>query len=200
MAGDGWNHNTHYHRLLLAAVPLPCGRALDVGCGRGGFARHLATMATRVDALDRDRATIDAARRLSASVDNVRFIEDDFMTWTPEHRYDTVTMVATLHHLPFDAAVRKAASLLNPSGVLIALGLDRPPSRGHQLAQAAVAVPVSHWYGSIRGYSDVGAPIREPEMTFAEIRDAAAPLLPGAVLRRHLLWRYSIVWRKPESE
>ena len=45
---DGWNHNTHYHVRLLQAVPCPCGRALDVGCRLGGFARRLASR-RRVD-------------------------------------------------------------------------------------------------------------------------------------------------------
>ncbi len=30
-----------------------------------------------------------------------------------------------------------------------------------------------------------------------EVREVCRAVLPGAVVRRHLLWRYSIVWRKP---
>ena len=43
-----WNHNIHYHRLILQAVPPGCQRVLDVGCGEGarlfenvGKSRHL---------------------------------------------------------------------------------------------------------------------------------------------------------------
>jgi hypothetical protein len=36
-----------------------------------------------------------------------------------------------------------------------------------------------------------------PPMTFPEMRAIAARVLPGARLRRHLLWRYSITWTKP---
>lgn len=32
-------------------------------------------------------------------------------------------------------------------------------------------------------------------MTLAEIRAQARELLPGAVIRRHLYWRYSLVYR-----
>lgn len=45
---DYWNHNTHYHRLVLDAMPDPCEAALDVGCGEGLLARRLATRARRV--------------------------------------------------------------------------------------------------------------------------------------------------------
>ena len=34
-------------------------------------------------------------------------------------------------------------------------------------------------------------------LTLAEVRAACAGALPGASVRRHLLWRYSVVWRKP---
>ena len=34
-------------------------------------------------------------------------------------------------------------------------------------------------------------------MTWREVRIEAARLLPGARYRRSLLWRYSLLWRKP---
>ena len=52
---DGWNHNTHYHEQLLRAVPRPCRRALDIGCGVGQFARRLASVVEHVDAIDLNR-------------------------------------------------------------------------------------------------------------------------------------------------
>jgi hypothetical protein len=33
-------------------------------------------------------------------------------------------------------------------------------------------------------------------MTWSEVRRTAARVLSGARYRRHLLWRYSIVWTK----
>ena len=37
-----WNHNIHFHPVVLDAVPTGARRALDVGCGAGGLARELA--------------------------------------------------------------------------------------------------------------------------------------------------------------
>jgi hypothetical protein len=34
-------------------------------------------------------------------------------------------------------------------------------------------------------------------MKLEEIRRVADEVLPGAIVRRHLFWRYSLVWRKP---
>src|SRR5438876_185944 len=33
--------------------------------------------------------------------------------------------------------------------------------------------------------------------TFTDVKELCAEILPGAKLRKHLLWRYSIVWEKP---
>jgi hypothetical protein len=34
----GWNHNVHYHDVVLNSIPPSCTRALDIGCGRGDLA------------------------------------------------------------------------------------------------------------------------------------------------------------------
>ena len=193
---DGWNHNAHYHRQLLAAGPRPCRRALDVGCGLGTFARRLSTIAETIDALDEQTGVIDRARGLSVHVPNVRFVHADFMTWAAAGKYDFISMIAVLHHLPFREALTKAATLLEPGGVLAVLGLDRAPSLGHAAARSVMAYPVSAYYRLRLQTSAVGAPTREPTMTLAEISEQARSILSKPTVRQHLLWRYSLIWTK----
>jgi 2-polyprenyl-3-methyl-5-hydroxy-6-metoxy-1,4-benzoquinol methylase len=195
---DGWNHNNHYHDLLLAAVPPGCRRALDVGCGLGTFARRLATRASHVDALDEDTSVVQRARELSRSYTSIRFAHADFMTWTADEPYDVISMIAVLHHLPFREALMKTATLLRPGGVLMVLGLHRARSFVHLGARGLAGYPVSAFYRITRPTSRVGAPVRDPTMTLSEIRRGAGALLPGATIRRHLLWRYSLAWAKPQ--
>lgn len=197
---DGWNHNTHYHGRLLQAVPAPCRRALDVGCGTGAFARQLASRAVEVVAIDRDPAVLRRAHQASAGMPNLRFVEADFLAWPIDGSYDFVSMIASLHHLPFDEAVSKAAAALAPGGVLAVLGLDRPRSRIDAVIHAAAAYPVSSWYRLTRNTAPVEATIRDPEMTLQAIRHRARSLLPGATLQRHVLWRYSLIWIKRAEE
>ena len=197
-AGDGWNHNTHYHERLLRGLPARVSRALDVGCGRGAFARRLSQTADYVEAIDRDTATLEHARHESSGRPNITFIEADFMSWSAAAPYDIVAMIATLHHLPFEPALDKAVALLQPGGTLIVLGLDRAPLL-MGAARSLVAFPVSWWHRSTRGSAAVGAPIREPEMALTEIRRRAGAIVPGAQIQQHLLWRYSLRWLKPQS-
>ena len=194
---DGWNHNAHYHERLLGSVPAGCRRALDVGCGLGAFARRLAPVAGEVDAIEADATIVRQARDASAGFANVNVIQADFMTWTPDEPYDFVSMIAVLHHLPFDDAVTKAARALRPGGALAVLGLDRAQSPFHASLRSAIAFPASAWLRLTRRSTAVGAPIREPEMTLDEIRNRSAVLLPGAVIQRLVLWRYLLVWTRP---
>lgn len=193
----GWNHNTHYHGLLLAAVPTPCETALDVGCGQGEFARLLAARAAKVEALDKSADLIDRARLAAPEMGNIEFIAADFMEHPlGESTYDFISALATLHHLPFVEAIAKMRALLRPGGTLAVLGLHRPASLGDYLL-SAVAAPTNLVFRGVRGCVEVAAPTRPPTMTLKEIGEAAADLLPGAVLRRHLLWRHSLIWTKP---
>ena len=195
---DGWNHNAHYHELLLRSVPRPCARALDIGCGVGTFARRLSPMAGHVDALEKDATAIGKGRSLSIGSPNIRFIEADFMTWTGDDAYDFISMIAVLHHLPFVESLTKAAGLLRSGGSLAVLGLDRAPTLLHAAARSLLAgYPVSFFYRATRHTSRVDAPTKEPAMTLVEIRRQAHALLPEAAVRRHILWRYSMVWTKP---
>jgi hypothetical protein len=41
-------------------------------------------------------------------------------------------------------------------------------------------------------------PVKAAHATLAEIPEAAAELLPGAILWRHLFWRYGLVWHRPQ--
>lgn len=194
-----WNHTAHYHEVLLRAVPRACRRALDVGCGQGEFTRRLAERVEQVEAIDSASAVVSRARTLSAGLANICFIDAEFLTYPLEvASYDFVSALAVLHHLPWAEAIEKMKRVLRPGGVLAVLGLFRDVALTDYLLSIA-AVPVSRFYRLTRGLAEVGAPIRAPSMTWDEIRRQAAALLPGVVLQRHLLWRYSLIWVKPNE-
>jgi ubiquinone/menaquinone biosynthesis C-methylase UbiE len=201
-AGVPWDHNSHYHTFLLAQAPAPMRHALDVGCGQGDFAGLLAARAERVDAIELDAATLATARRLQTGHTNLHFIPGDLMQLDlTEGEYDLITCLASLHHMDFDGALRKMKRLLAPGGTLAILGLYREASLPDYLI-SAVAVPINLIYRLALQRANAagpenGVPVRPATMTLAQIDRAAARIVAGARLRRHLLWRYSLVWRKP---
>ncbi|WP_019630643.1 class I SAM-dependent methyltransferase [Actinomadura atramentaria] len=202
MGDDGWNHNVHYHPLLLGLVPDGCARALDLGCGDGTLARKLAGVAGEVTGVDRSPEMIAAARARCADTPGVRFAEADFPGGDVElfapGSYDFVCAVAVLHHLELAAGLREMARLVAPGGRLAIVGLARNETP-LDWAVAAAGVPAARLLARRNGgkTDPPGMPVRDPIETWAQVRREAHRLLPGCRFRRHLLWRYSLVWHKP---
>ncbi len=200
---DYWNHNVHYQPVILQAVPADCGAALEVGCGDGLLACRLAERCAEVTAVDRDARMITLARERARrqAVGNVMFAEADFLGYpVPDASFDFACANTSLHHMNFEAALAAMARALRPGGRLAVVGVALAGSIGDHLAGAAsVAADRLLYRPAYRKYRKrgPGAPVMDPEMTWAEIRATAGDLLPGVRCRSHLLSRYSLRWTKP---
>jgi ubiquinone/menaquinone biosynthesis C-methylase UbiE len=201
MARDGyWNHNVHYQPVILRAVPPRCGPALDVGCGDGMLACRLAERCTEVTGIDRDDRMIALAReraQAQANSGHVTFVAADFLAYPlADASLDFVCANTSLHHMDFAAALTTMARVLRRGGRLAVIGLAWDYSPADFVASAA-GVPVNLVYRAVYHEGNSGAPIKDPDMTWGQVRATAKTLLPGVRYRRHLLWRYSLLWRKP---
>ncbi|OZM81994.1 bifunctional 2-polyprenyl-6-hydroxyphenol methylase/3-demethylubiquinol 3-O-methyltransferase UbiG [Pseudonocardia sp. MH-G8] len=194
---ERWNHNIHYHPVVLGAVPPGCHTALDVGCGEGMLTRELRAVVPSVTGIDLDAPSLELAR---AQDDGVEYVRGDVLThpFAPAS-FDLVASIAVLHHMDTATALRRMRELLRPGGVLAVVGLPRhrlPYDLPYVLAGA-----VAHrWHRRRRSYWEHSAPtVWPPPDTVADVRRTAERELPGARLRRHALWRYSLVWTKPAA-
>jgi SAM-dependent methyltransferase len=192
-----WNHNTHYHRLVLARLPAQSHWALDVGCGEGALAGELAAVVPHVVGLDVHAPSLAVAR---AATPGVHWVRGD-ITAHPLRpgTFDLVTGVASLHHVDAATSLRAMAALLRPGGrlVLVALARSRlPRDLGWELA----AVVAHRAYRLTRRLEEHGAPtVWPPPYRYGELRAIARETLPGVRFRRRLLWRASLDWTKPLS-
>ncbi|HKS45984.1 MAG TPA: class I SAM-dependent methyltransferase [Amycolatopsis sp.] len=197
-----FNHNHHYHPLLLRHVPESARTALDVGCGTGAFARKLAA-GLRVEAMDRDAEVIEAARALgSPGPREITYRHEDVLE-TRLATYDFISCLASLHHVPFETVglLRKA---LAPGGVLAILGLAKPRSAADWAKWLVMSPPLNlaarlvvHLGEWLNGGPDpvVAAPVRDETMTMTQVRRQSDVLLPGHTVRPLLFWRYLVVYR-----
>ncbi|MEV5499709.1 class I SAM-dependent methyltransferase [Nonomuraea fuscirosea] len=98
------------------------GRALDLGCGPGRNAVHLASLGFEVDAVDLSPTAVEWGReRAREAGAEVRFVCGDAFTVTPAGPYDLVYDSGCLHHLPPHRRVSYLALLdrvLAPGGHL----------------------------------------------------------------------------------
>jgi ubiquinone/menaquinone biosynthesis C-methylase UbiE len=212
----GWSHNNHYHDFLLRKVPVNCDRVLEVGCGTGALARQMAERAKHVTALDLSSEMIRVAKLQSAQLPNIDYqVADVVECDLPAEHFDCIATVATLHHLPLRNALLKLRKALKPGGTLIVLDLFEPERnlgaiagwRDACLDVIAMGVSVSFRLihnRRLRPPREVQAAWEEHGRhdtypTLRDIRALCADLFPGAVIKRHLLWRYSIQWKAPSK-
>jgi SAM-dependent methyltransferase len=198
-----WSHNDHFHGWILRRLPTRRRRALDVGCGAGLLLNRLCGRFDEVQGVDADAAmaAVSAERFAgdpSVSVRHARFEEVG-------GTFDAITMVAVLHHLPLEAALRHAAELLEPGSRLLVVGLARVQT----LTDLAWDLPSSllnPLVGMVKHPQPVTAPVddggpvmpmRDPTETFTEISRLAHEVLPGARIRRRMFFRYTVEWTRP---
>lgn len=201
-----WDNNSYYHERLLRALPRPCARALDVGCGKGVFAAKLASRVRQVDALDVSAEMIEQAK--ARVPDNVTCVLGD-VGEVELAEYDAITSISALHHLDLAEVLPRLADALRPGGRLIAIALFRfelpreaPALAGSLLTMygrraVLLAVPSARRYR--RTLDQGGVPMREPVLSVSEVRAQASAVLPGVRVRRLRQLRYELRWDKPHS-
>ena len=198
-----WSHNDHFHGWILRQLPARRRRALDVGCGAGLLLSRLRGRFDEVLGVDADAAmaAVSAERFAgdpAVSVRHARFEEVD-------GAFDTISMIAVLHHLPLEAALRHASELLEPGGRLLVVGLARADTVTDfawdlvsSLLNPLVGM-VKHPHPVTKPVDDAGPamPVRDAAETFAELSLVVRRVLPGARLRRRLFFRYTLEWTRP---
>lgn len=194
-----WSHNDHFHGWILRHLPARRERALDVGCGRGGLVELLASRFAHVDGIDVDAHMVDIARRREERCGNVTIRQADFASVAG--RYDAIIMVAVLHHLDLEPALRHGVDILAPGGRLLVVGLARQRTRT-DLAWDILSALLNPVVGVIkhpRAQEPVPPPfpVAAPTRSFDEIAAVARHLLPGVRMRRRLFFRFTLEWTKP---
>jgi SAM-dependent methyltransferase len=201
-----WDHNNHYHSFLLKQLAPHCENILDIGCGTGVFSRLLAQRADNVIAIDLSAKMIEVAQQQSQSYPNIDFQVADILQWQfPVEHFDAIASIATVHHLPLEVLLPKIQAALKPGGKLLILDLVEPEGVEDILSNA-IAVPlnltlqllknkrlrppaaaIAAWREHIR---------TDKYITRSQAKQIYLKSLTGAKIRKHLFWRYSVVWQK----
>jgi 2-polyprenyl-3-methyl-5-hydroxy-6-metoxy-1,4-benzoquinol methylase len=87
-------------------------RIVDLATGSGDIPRLIVDYARKIgakveiDALDRQSATLEIARKLSAAYPEIFFHATNILDWSPAEAYDIVLCTLVLHHFSDEDAVR----------------------------------------------------------------------------------------------
>jgi hypothetical protein len=109
--------------------------------------------------------------------------------------------------MPLPRVLPRLAAALRPGGVLVAVAHHRVEFPRDLLVDAVSTLAVWGrrmiliWIPRARRYrrepDETGMPVKAPELTLRQVRQQVSEVLPGARVRRLLLWRYELVWHKP---
>lgn len=192
-----WNHNIHYHPLVLRSVAAGATDALDVGCGEGMLTRALRRTVPHVVGIDIDPASINLAREKD---DRISYLLADLLTHPFEPAsFDLVASVATLHHLDAATGLRQMRDLVRPGGTLVVVGCARSTMPADLPAEVGALV-THRLHRRSKAYWEHPSPtVWPPPETYAGMRRLARRELPGVRYRRHLLWRFSLTWTRPRA-
>lgn len=174
--------------------------ALDVGCGRGQLLALLAEHFEHAHGFDVDQSMRHASSARCAGLTNVTVGAESLDDAAAGA--DLVTMIAVLHHLDLEWALRQVRRLLNSGGRFLCVGLARPESATDHLWDAASMITnpligfIRHPRVAEQPREEPPFPVMEPKLTVAQIRTVVQEQLPGAKMCRHLAFRHTIEWTK----
>lgn len=200
-----WSHNDLYIPWVMRQARrvrrAGGSRALDVGCGTGHLLVRLAPVMGAITGLEPDLRTAELARATVADVPTVEIVQTPFDRWSGE-RFDLITFVAVLHHLPLAQTLRAARELLRPGGRLVVVGVCREtPADWPWAVPSTLLNPliglIRHPRRANQQPTHMTAPIAAPTETFAQVAEVMRGELNGVVVHRALFWRYLATWRAP---
>jgi ubiquinone/menaquinone biosynthesis C-methylase UbiE len=201
-----WNHNNHYHSFLLKQLPTKGNTVLDIGCGTGEFSRLLAQRFDIVVAIDLSPKMIEVAKQRSQHYRNIDFQVADILQWRfPLEQFEAIASIATFHHLAVKNLLPNLKAALKPGGKLVILDLLEHENVGDFWSDL-IAVPLN-WLFLLKNRPIQPSPAAIEAMrehlrsdkflTRSQVKQIYPNLLPKAKIRKHLFWRYSVVWQKP---
>jgi len=91
---------------------------LDIGCNEGILAKNMAEIGHRVVGIDISQRAINEAKKFESS--NLKFICGNVLTYDFPQKFDIITLMETLEHLPNPTEyIKKIYDLLDDNGYFI---------------------------------------------------------------------------------
>ncbi|OIO67358.1 MAG: bifunctional 3-demethylubiquinol 3-O-methyltransferase/2-polyprenyl-6-hydroxyphenol methylase [Zetaproteobacteria bacterium CG_4_9_14_3_um_filter_49_83] len=198
MAAEWWDkhgkfkplHQINPQRLdyIDAKIGLAGKQVLDVGCGGGLLAEHMALRGASVTGIDRSPKALGVAQaHAKQSGVEVNYVENDAETWSQQYAqaYDAVTCLEVLEHVPdVPRTVKACADMIRPGGMFFFATLNRTPASYIKAIIGAEYVmrwlpKGTHEYGKFIRPSEMYSALRAAGFEVKEIKGMSYSMATG---------------------
>lgn len=132
--------------------------------------------------------------------DDIDYLVDDIRTADlPTIAFDVVAAVAMLHHVDHQQGLRRLAELIAPGGILLVVGLSFARKANDHARDVWDALAIRRHTLTKRQWHTTAPIIWPPPLSYDEVRDLSAEVLPSCEVKRAAYFRYSLVWTAPSS-
>lgn len=191
-----WNHNIYYHKEIFKNIPSLKSSVLDIGSGLGELVHKLSPIFNNVTALEPDLPSINQSKLYNEINNNISFIHNSFLELDfKNEKFDYIIASASIHHMDFICAIDKMKALLKPNGKFIIVGLYKECSLiDFGVSLLAIIPNMILNLVSKKSKNETQMVIKIPQLSLKEIKTYSNEILGDYIIKRHLFWRYSLVY------
>jgi 2-polyprenyl-3-methyl-5-hydroxy-6-metoxy-1,4-benzoquinol methylase len=205
---DKWDHNQQYQKYLLKNIPKNACRILDVGCGTGELTKKLAGYAAEIIGIDVSENMINEAekRNHDEKIHYIKTSAEDYLRET-EKQFDAIISSAALHHMNEEEILKSMKTRLARDGRIVILDLVKTETIMEWILAIIAALLNPFVMLIMRGRLRVSKEEKEAwtghfqydsYLTIHEAEAVVKKSLGKGKVKRHLFWRYSIVYKNGE--
>jgi 2-polyprenyl-3-methyl-5-hydroxy-6-metoxy-1,4-benzoquinol methylase len=177
---------------------------LDVGCGTGELTKKLAPYSIEITGIDISKNMINEAlmRNNDKKINYINISAEKYLEKT-DREFDVIISVAALHHMNEEKTLEIMKEKLTKDGKIIILDLVKGSIIDYILAPVAVPLNIILMLKN-NGRFKVSQEQKEAwadhfqydrYLTIKEVNNIARNTLGKAKVRKHLFWRYSIIYK-----
>jgi len=203
---DTWDHNQQYQKFMLKQIKSQYKLGLDIGCGTGEMSSKLSEKCDKVIGIDVAPVMIYEATQRNLK-ENIKYIKADVDKYlnNKENYLDVIVSIAAFHHLDYEVILRKCEAALRKNGVLVIQDLYHENTLTFKFLSliGAVIHPVLMLTktGNLKVTKEQAAIWKNHGQddhynSIKEIKEMADKCLGIYKIRRHLFWRYTLVYYK----
>lgn len=206
MLPDKWDHNQQYQNYMLRQIKKRCEIGLDIGCGTGEFTKRLLSKCDNLIGIDVAPKMIEEAcnRNFNERIKYLNADVNEFLEGKEEY-FDVIVSIASFHHMDYEAILEKCRKALKSGGVLIIQDLYNENTVIFNLLQAMGCFLHPICMLAKNGYIKQSTAEREVWKhhneddlynSIYEIKNITNKVLTDFKIRRHIFWRYTLIYYK----